>query len=433
MNTLIKNATIVTMNNENDIIKNGHITIVDDRIEYVGESFPEDFTPQMVIDGHDKVVMPGLINSHVHTPMGLLRSYADDLPLHEWLFDKVFPVEDQLTSDDVYWASMLGIAEMIRSGVTGFADMYFFMDDIAKAVYKAGIRAHLSRGLQCFQLDYDLALDKRLQENERLFHDWNGEANGRIRVGFGPHAVYTCVPEYIQACVEFADRLGADIHVHVSETLKENEECYEKYKKSPVQHLYELGVFKRPTIAAHCVHLSEEDMDILSENKVSVVYNPGSNLKLGSGIAPVTKMIDKGINIALGTDGASSNNNLNMFEEIHLSALISKGVEQEPTAIKAYDALQMAVTNGAKALGFDKDIGVIRAGMKADLILIDMNKPHFYPRHNILANLVYSAQAADVDTVLVDGKVLMEKGELKTIDFEEVVYHINKIAGRIFV
>jgi len=432
MNTLIKNATVVTMNDDNEVIDNAYIAIRDDRIAYVGKDLPQDFLARAIIDGSNKVIMPGLVNAHTHTPMVLLRSYADDLPLQQWLFDKIFPAEDKLTSEDVYWASMLGISEMLRSGITCFADMYFFMDEVANAVYKSGIRAHLSRGLQCFESDCNPIEDRRLQENEQLFKDWDGEADGRIRIGFGPHSVYTCMPDHIEACVEFADKLGADLHIHLSETEKENRECYEKYKKSPTRHLYDLGVFRRPVIAAHCVHLSQEDMDILAENNVSAVYNPGSNLKLGSGIAPIPEMMKKGINIALGTDGASSNNNLNMFEEIHLAALVSKGFEQDPTAVRAEEALRMAVTNGAKALGIHNDCGIIKPGMKADLIFIDINKPHFYPRHNIISNLAYSAQAADVDTVMVDGRVLMERGELKTIDMEEVIYNINKIAEKIF-
>ncbi|MBZ4645999.1 MAG: 5-methylthioadenosine/S-adenosylhomocysteine deaminase [Petroclostridium sp.] len=432
MNTLIKNATIVTMEDENKVVHNGYIAIVDDRITYVGETLPEDFLPQVIIEGRDRVVLPGLINAHTHTPMVLLRSYADDLPLQEWLFEKIFPIEDKFAAEDVYWASMLGIMEMLRSGITCFADMYFFMDEVVKAVSRTGIRANLSRGLQCFEPDFNPTEDRRLLENEQLFKDWDGESNGRIRIFLGPHSVYTCVPDYLEDVAELAQKLGTGIHIHISETLKENQECLEKYGKTPVRHLYDLGIFKAHTIAAHCVHVSEEDMDILKENDVSVVYNPGSNLKLGSGITPVRNMLAKGINIALGTDGASSNNNLNMFEEIHLAALVSKGVEKEPTLVKAYDALKMATVHGAMALGIKHEVGIIKPGMKADLTIVNLNKPHFYPQHNVIANLAYSAQAADVETVLVDGRILMEKGEFKTVDDEEVIYNINKISKRIF-
>ncbi|NLY42959.1 MAG: amidohydrolase [Clostridiaceae bacterium] len=427
MNTLIKNANIITMESEQKVIKNGYVGITDDRIVYVGEELPEDFWPQRILDCRGGAVLPGLINAHTHSPMVLLRSYADDLPLQEWLFNRIFPVEDKLTSEDIYWASMLGTMEMIRSGITCFADMYYFMDEVAKVVSKVGIRANLSRGLQCFDDNIDPLQDRRLLENEQLFKDWEGESNGRIRVFLGPHSVYTCTPSYLEYIVDLAQRLGTGIHIHVSETLKENEECLEKYGKTPVRHLYDHGIFNCPSIAAHCVHVSEEDMSLLKEKNVSVVYNPGSNLKLGSGIAPVTSMMERGINVALGTDGASSNNNLNMFEEIHLAALLSKGVKQQPTNIKAYEALEMATVNGAKALGWDKDIGMIKPGMKADIIIVNLNKPHFYPMHNIISNMVYSAQAGDVETLLVDGKIIMDKGEFKTIDEEEVYYNIKKI------
>ncbi|WHH60548.1 amidohydrolase [Petroclostridium sp. X23] len=432
MNTLIKNATIITMEDENKIIRNGYITIVDDKITFVGEHLPEDFLPQIIIEGKGRAVLPGLINAHTHTPMVLLRSYADDLPLQEWLFDRIFPVEDKFTAEDVYWASMLGMMEMLRSGTTCFADMYYFMDEIAKAVHKVGMRVNLSRGLQCFEPDFDAATDTRLIENEQLFKDWDGEGNGRIKVYLGPHSVYTCVPEYLEDVAELAHKLDTGIHMHLSETIKENQDCIEKYGKSPVRHMYDLGLLRPNTLAAHCVHVTDEDMDILAQNNVNVIYNPGSNLKLASGIAPVGKMMKKGINVALGTDGAASNNNLNMFEEIHLAALISKGVEREPTLINAYQALKMATCNAASALGLDQVAGVIKPGMKADLTIINMEKPHFYPSHNAVANIAYSVQAADVETVLVDGRILMEKGEFKTIDDEEVIYHINKISQRLF-
>ncbi len=432
MNKLIKNATVVTMDADNRIIENGYIAIKDDRITYVGEELPADFVAQVILDGRHKVVMPGLVNAHTHTPMVLLRSYADDLPLQEWLFDKIFPIEDELTAEDVYWGSTLAVMEMISSGITCFADMYYFMDEVAKVIHKTGIRADLSRGLQCFDTEFDPMQDVRLLENEQLFKDWDGEGNGRIKVRLGPHALYTCVPGYLQACAGLAEKLNIGMHIHVAETLKESQECFEKYGKTPVQHLYDLGIFKENTLAAHCVHVSEEDMDILKQNNVNVVYNPGSNLKLGSGIAPIGPMMDKGLNIALGTDGCASNNNGNMFEEMHLAAIVSKGVHNDPTLVKAGEVLKMATVNGAAALNLSQETGMIQPGMKADLIMVNMDKPHLYPLHDVASSLVYSAQAADVETVLVDGQILMDKGEFKTIDYQEVIYHLKKISDRLF-
>ncbi len=433
MNKLIKNARIVTMDDDLGIIDNGYIAIAGDKISYVGETMPNDFVTQVIIDGKNRLVMPGLVNAHTHTPMTLLRSYADDLPLEKWLFEKVFPVEDKLDAEDVYWAAMLSIMEMLSSGITCFADMYFFMDDIARAIEDSGMRAHISRGLQCFHTGFDTSRDKRLIENERLFIDWDGKAGGRIKVGFGPHSVYTCVPDYIEACVELAEKYGSGIHIHLSETQKEKEDCIKTYGKTPVRHLYDLGVFKLNTIAAHCVHVTDEDIDILKESGVNVIYNPGSNLKLGSGIAPIEKMLSRGINVAIGTDGASSNNNLNMFEEMHLASILSKGANLNPESVKPIEVLKMATLNGIKALNSWQSIGEIKPGMKADIIAVNTNKPHFYPLHNDIANLVYSAQASDVEFVMVDGNILMENGEYRTIDFERVIFHIKKSAEKLFI
>ena len=243
-----------------------------------------------------------------------------------------------------------------------------------------------------------------------------------------PHAPYTCSPAYLEKIIDLAKELGAGIHIHLSETKKEVEDSFEQYKKSPIKHVYDLGLFEIPTLAAHCVHVSDEDIEILSANGVSVVNNPGSNLKLASGFAPVEKMINRGVNVALGTDGSSSNNNLNMFEEINLAAVINKAVNESAISIPAITAIEMATSNGAKALNWEDEIGSIEVGKKADLILVDMNKPHLYPRHNVVSALAYSCQASDVETVIVDGKVLMEKYELKTIDIEKVMYNAEKVA-----
>jgi 5-methylthioadenosine/S-adenosylhomocysteine deaminase len=432
MKVLIKNAAIIPMTGSEEVIKEGYICIEEDKIESIGLEYPDKFIPDMVLEGKNKLVLPGLINTHTHIPMTLLRSYADDLPLEKWLFEKIFPIEDQFTAEDIYWASMLGLTEMIGSGTTCFADMYFFMDQIGKAVEEAGIRADLSRGLQCFDESFDEQKDKRLHESRQFYKDWNNRAEGRIKVRLGPHSVYTCIPQYLKSTLRLAEELGTGIHIHLSETQKENEECLKKYGKTPTQHLNDLGILRPNTIAAHCVHITEKDMDLLQKNKVSVLHNPGSNLKLGSGIAPIKKLMNKKINIALGTDSASSNNNLDMLQEVYLAAVLSKGAEEDPTLVKAYDALEMATVNGAKALGIDHMTGKLERGMKADLILVSMNKPHFYPLHDRLSNLVYSGQSGDVDMVMVDGKILYEKGQFKTIDYEQVVFNINRICQRLF-
>lgn len=423
MNILIKNATLLSMGDKEEPVENVEVAIEKDKIKYIGE-VPEDFYAEKVIDARESLVMPGLIDGHTHIAMSLFRNYADDLPLMEWLKTRIWPLEEKLTAQDVYWGSMLGVAELIRSGVTCFSDMYFFMEETAKAVEEAGIRAVLARGL----VGGDNDDGRRFEETRKLYKSWHNGAGGRIKVMVGPHAPYTCSPGYLRKVVELARELNVGIHIHIAESADEVEESLKNYGKSPVRHIYDLGLFDIPTVAAHCVHLSDEDIEILAENKVSVVNNPTSNLKLASGFAPVEKMIKKGINVALGTDGPSSNNNLNMFEEINLAAIINKSVDHDATSIPAITAIKMATVNGAKALGLEKEIASIEVGKKADLIIIDTQKPHFYPRHNIISAVAYSAQASDVKTVIVDGKIVMEDYEIKTIDTERIMFETEKAA-----
>lgn len=425
MSILIKNVTLLPMGAKKEPIEDTNIYIEGDKIQYIGE-LKEELKVDRVIDGKNKVAMPGLVNAHTHISMSLLRNYADDVPLYEWLTQKIWPVEANLTEEDVYWGAMLSIAEMIQSGITCFSDMYFFMEEVGKAAEETGIRGVLSRGT--IEEESEALNKEKLDYTKNLYKNWNGKADGRIKVMVAPHAPYTCSPAYLEKIIDLAKELGAGIHIHLSETKKEVEDSFEQYKKSPIKHVYDLGLFEIPTLAAHCVHVSDEDIEILSANGVSVVNNPGSNLKLASGFAPVEKMINRGVNVALGTDGSSSNNNLNMFEEMNLAAVINKAVNESAVSIPAITAIEMATSNGAKALNWEDEIGSIEVGKKADLILVDMNKPHLYPRHNVVSALAYSCQASDVETVIVDGKVLMEKYELKTIDIEKVMYNAEKVA-----
>lgn len=425
MSILIKNVTLLPMGAKKEPIEDTNIYIEGDKIQYIGE-LKEDLKVDRVIDGKNKVAMPGLVNAHTHISMSLLRNYADDVPLYEWLTQKIWPVEANLTEEDVYWGAMLSIAEMIQSGITCFSDMYFFMEEVGKAAEETGIRGVLSRGT--IEEESEALNKEKLDYTRNLYKNWNGKADGRIKVMVAPHAPYTCSPAYLEKIIDLAKELGAGIHIHLSETKKEVEDSFEQYKKSPIKHVYDLGLFEIPTLAAHCVHVSDEDIEILSANGVSVVNNPGSNFKLASGFAPVEKMINRGVNVALGTDGSSSNNNLNMFEEMNLAAVINKAVNESAVSIPAITAIEMATSNGAKALNWEDEIGSIEVGKKADLILVDMNKPHLYPRHNVVSAIAYSCQASDVETVIVDGKVLMEKYELKTIDIEKVMYNAEKVA-----
>jgi 5-methylthioadenosine/S-adenosylhomocysteine deaminase len=408
---LIKNATILTMESDKPEYLHANLGIKGNRIVFIGD-IPDNFEAATEIDGTGKVLLPGLINSHSHIAMSLMRHSADDLPFWTWLNDRIMPLEHKLNGADVYTGSMLSIAEMIRSGITTFADMYFFVDEIAQAVCETGIRANLSRGL-VFNSPDDIS---KIDESLELFHKWHNSNDGKIKIDLGPHAPYTCGPEYLNKISKIAGELGTGIHIHISESRREVEEIYSLYKKSPVEYVRDCGIFENKTYAAHCVKVTDDDIAILAENNVSVMNNPGSNLKFGNGFAPVSKMLDAGINVSLGTDGPASNNNLNMFEEMNLTALVNKAADHSPTSVPAYTALKMATINGAKALGIENETGSIKVGKKADIIIIDLNKPHFYPKVNIASSLVYSAQASDVCSVICDGRLLMRDRQLLTID-----------------
>ncbi len=427
MNTLIKNAVIITMDDENPLV-NGDIGISGGTISFIGKS--NDFTSDKIIDAKGNVVMPGLVNAHTHTPMTLLRSYSDDVNLQKWLFDNIFPIEETFDEDDIYWGSMLACWEMISGGTTSFADMYFLNKPTAEVAVQSGMRANICRALQCFEDKTDFSNDYRMCEAIDLYTNYNGAGNGRITVEMSAHAVYTNTPNYLRFVAETTERLGTGMHTHISETSYENEQCMQKYGKTPTKLFSDCGFFGTRTLAAHCVYLSDNDVDIFKDKKINIVHNPTSNLKLGSGIAPIESYINKGINVALGTDGAASNNNLNMFEEIHLASLLQKGVNKSPTDISAACAIKMATINGAAALGLKKT-GILKQGYNADLIIIDTDKPHMMPIYNPLSIIAYSAQSSDVLSVMCGGEFLMENKEHKTLDIEKIKYHIKKKGGKI--
>ncbi|WP_291579933.1 amidohydrolase family protein [Clostridium sp. UBA6640] len=427
MNILIKNTIIVTMNNDNEVIYKGDIAIEKNRIKYIGE-VPKGFIAGKIIDGSNKVVMPGLINAHTHIGMSLIRGYADDMPLWEWISERIWPIEKKYTEKDIYNGDMLSIVEMIRSGTTCFLDMYFSLEQTAKAVEISGMRAVLSKGLNG-EINKD---ENKFDEVREFKKNWGNRGDGRIKMMVAPHSPYTSSKAYLEKIVDLAKELELPIHVHISESRKEVKDSFEEHGVSPVKYLENLGLFEIPTVAAHCVHISDDDIEILSKYKVSVANNPCSNLKLANGFAPVEKMLNRGVNVALATDSSSSNNNLNMFEEIHTAALINKGINEDPLSIPAIKALEMATKNGAKALFLEDEIGSLEVGKKADMILIDLNKPHLYPRHDIISLLVYSAQGSDVETVIIDGKIVMENYKMKTIDESEVMKRAKESVERIF-
>ncbi|MQL51719.1 amidohydrolase family protein [Desulfofundulus thermobenzoicus] len=424
----IRGAAVLTMESPGVLYENGEILIEGQYITHVGPagsaSPPNDI--DRIIDARGMLALPGLVNCHTHGAMTLLRSYADDLPLQRWLEEKIWPVEERLDPEDIYWGTMLCCLEMIRSGTTSFADMYFHMDQAARAVEKAGLRASLSRGM----IGLSTGAGDALEESRHFIGEWHGAADGRITTMLGPHAPYTCPPDFLRKVMDMAAEVQVGIHIHLAETGKEVEDIRRQYGKRPVALMDELGLFAFPVLAAHCVHLDEEEINILAEKKVGVAHNPESNMKLASGIAPVTRLLEAGVLVGLGTDGPASNNNLDMMEEMRSAALLQKVATMDPVALPAFTALSMATVNGARVLGLH-DVGLLKPGYKADIILINLHRPHLYPRHDLVAHLVYAAQSADVETVIVDGRVVMEKRQVLTVDEEEVYRQVSRRAERL--
>jgi len=425
MKILIDNALIITMD-EGKIYKNGVILVENEYITYVGDKPAEAIECDKVIDARGGIVLPGLVNAHTHSPMTLLRGCADDLPLDIWLNEHIFPLEDRLDDEAVYYGTMLACAEMIKSGTTTFADMYFMSDNSAKAIVETGMRANLARCVTGTHNDYK----KRLNESKELFATYNGAANGRLRIDHSVHAVYTCSREAIRVTAETAATDGTGLQLHLSETMKENRDCYRQYGKSPTEVMYDMGAFSVPANAAHCVYLSENDMDILQKNNVSIAHNPTSNLKLASGVANIKEVMDKKINVALGTDGTASNNALDVFAEMKLTALLHKGMRLDATLISAGEALKMATVNGAAALRREGECGALKAGFKADIIILDADAPALFPVHDPISTVVYSGCGGHVVTSLIDGHVVMENRELLTIDIEKIKDGVRRSAER---
>lgn len=425
MKIWIDNARLVTMD-EGRVFYPGSLLIENDRIIYAGAQTAMPEGVNKVVDARGGIVMPGLINAHAHTPMTLLRGCANDLALDVWLTQHIFPLEDKLDDEGVYFGTLLACAEMIASGTTTFADMYFMSENSVRAILEAGMNANVSRCVTGQQDDYKT----RLAEGRQLFADYNGANGGALRIEHSAHAVYTCGMETLRAVADAAKEDGCGVHVHLSETVKENEDCVGATGKTPTERMCEAGLFDVPANAAHCVHLSDSDMDILAAHGVSVGHNPTSNLKLASGVTDVPALMAKGINVALGTDGAASNNALDMFSEMKLAAILQKGVRQEPTLVRAEEALYMATVGGAKALGREAERGKLKAGYKADLVMLDPDAPALLPMHDPVSAIVYNGCGGHVMSTMVNGKFLMENRAFTTLDMEKIKDGISRAASR---
>ncbi|MFD0586944.1 amidohydrolase [Paenibacillus sp. GCM10027627] len=416
----IKNGLFVTMNDAAKTFK-GHMIVTGDRITYIGEQEPQQVNADAeIVDGSRLVFMPGLINTHGHAAMTLLRGFSDDQNLQVWLEQKMWPMEAKYVNADTRAGSALAIIEMLRSGTTAFVDMYDRMDQVAQMTEQSGIRGILTRGV--IGLCSEQEQKAKLNDAISFARDWHGKADGRISAMLSPHAPYTCPPAYIEEFVKAAHDLNLPLHTHMSETKAEVEQNVRDYGVRPVEHLDRLGFFSRPALVAHAVHLTDEEIALLADRGVSVSHNPVSNLKLASGIARVPELLKAGVKVSLGTDSVASNNNLDLFEEIRFSALLHKGISGDPTAIPAWEALKLGTAYGAEAIWQAESIGQLKEGMKADFIAIDLDQPHFYPLTDIVSHLVYSGSGRDVKHVWVDGRQVLKNGQCTFMDEEKIRY-----------
>jgi len=401
--------------NRKHFIENGALAIKNGKIIFVGKrASANKIQAETKINAKEKIAMPGLINCHTHVPMTLFRGIAEDQPLETWLKKTIWPLEAKLKSEDVYVGALLGCLEMIKNGTTCFADMYFHENMVAKAVEKSGLRGVLAEGI--IEAGNKALGEKMLNESINFAEKFRGYANGRVTTFLGPHAAYSCSPELLNKIKNKSLELNVGVHIHLAESKEMFRKFEKRYGPSEVEFLDKMEFFRDHVLAAHCINLSREDMQILSKRGVNVAYVPVANMKLGVGAAKVKDLTDSGVNVGLGTDGPASNNTLDMFETMKIGTLLQKLVYLNPKILPVHEVLRMATLNGAKALGLGKNIGSLEVGKKADMILVDLSKPHLKPLHNTYASIVYSAHGSDVDTVIVDGKIIMENRHVKTLD-----------------
>ena len=426
-------ANIKLLDENFKVLENMFLQTREDKIAYIGTTMPEKTSAdEEVYDGKGKFLMNGFYNTHCHVPMTILRGYGEGLSLQDWLFTKIFPFEAKLTPEDVYWTTKLGAMELISSGCASISDMYFHIESEAKALEESGIKANICNGVTSFDPNEDLAGNRGWNETWSLLDSVkNGKFSSRIKVDMGLHAEYTNNERVAKLIAEGAKNAGLGIHAHLSETAKEQAECAERHNgQTPAQFMKAAGVMDCPAQFAHCVYVTEEDEEILKKAGSFLIHNPSSNLKLGSGIAPVKRWVEKGLKVCIGTDGASSNNNLDMMEEIHIAALLCRGATKDANAVSAAEIVKMATVNGALAQG-RKDCGAVKVGNKADIIVFDLMKPNLQPAFDTLANVVFSAQSSDIVMNMIDGRVVYRDGNFAFINKEEVYREVNERLSRI--
>jgi 5-methylthioadenosine/S-adenosylhomocysteine deaminase len=428
---LIHNAKVLTLNDSDDIFDPGAVAIRDDKIVWVGpeDSWREQFEPREGLNMAGVLIMPGLINAHTHAAMTCFRGLADDLPLSVWLNEHIFPAERKINGELVYKGTLLACAEMILGGTTTFCDMYLFEDQVAKAAREAGMRALVGEVLYDFPSPNYGAVENGLSFTKELIHTWRTDP--LISIAVEPHAVYTCSPDLLRACRDIAWEYRVPMIIHLSESQDEVNQVKERYGLSPVDHLDKLELLSPQLIADHCVVLTEVEMDILAQRGVRVVHNNESNMKLANGVAPVGKLLERGVPVGLGTDGCASNNNLDMMGEMDSVAKLHKVYRMDPTIMDAKTVVRLATRGGARVLGLEEHIGSLEPGKKADLIGLDLDKPHLTPMYNVYSHLVYAASAADVVLAMINGRLVMQAGDLLTLDVEKVMAEVREIAKKI--
>ena len=428
MSILFRNAKIIaTEKGSLKVLDNAFLGVDGAFIDYIGTERPRK-EYDIEKDMSRKLLMPGLVNSHAHSAMNLLSGLGNDLPLMDWLH-MLWPIEDRMRDEDFTSGMEMAVLEMLAGGTTSFSDMYWRPMITQKVVGQSGIKADLTRVMMEGSGDY-LSYPKRV-ESLAFFKDFDGAYDDRLHADWCVHAEYTIDTDFAERWAEEIQGLGGRLHIHLSETKSEHEECIAKRGKTPARWFYDLGFFNVPTYAAHCVWVTDEDMALMLEKGVTVVHNPTSNLKLGSGFAPVPKMLEKGLRIALGTDGSASNNNVNMFEEMHLASVVHNGYHNDPTLMKPEAVIRMATVNGALAQG-RPDTGSLEVGKKADIIALNLDAPHLVPDHDTLALVTYSAQASDVCMTMVDGRILYENGEYLSMDRDRIFHDYQKSVDFLF-
>lgn len=408
-------------------VKNVDIFIESNVIKAIEPHHTEHYSDARVIDGKNKLVLPGFFNLHSHAPMTLMRGYGEGLDLQEWLFQRIFPFENLMTKEDVYWGSLLGISEFLASGIVSFSDMYMGVEGMVKAVDQVGIKANLCNPVIGFDPDTKYINTKEYQDEMYMLDYTEHNTTSNIIVDAGIHAEYTSTPQLALQVLDFAKKHNLAIQIHVSETEKEHQECKERHQgQTPIEYFHSLGILDQKCILAHGVHLEENDYKIIKRKEAVLVHNPASNLKLGSGFANINKWFDYGISACLGTDGAASNNDLDIIQDMRLAALLAKGLNKNPKLAATNQILDMLTINAAKAQNRNNS-GQIKVGKSADLAVINLDTPNMQPIYNLTSNLVYSMNKENIYLTMVDGEILYENGEYKTIDIEKVIDQVNRI------